>query len=200
MLKKLWSGLILLALLYAGLQGRLQEVLMAIPSALMHSIPFILILALFMAIWLGLLRLAESIGVMHWIARCLTKPMRWLFPTVPSDHPANYAIVMNLSANMMGLSNAATPLGLKAMGYLAELNQHSKTASHAMCTLLALNTSSIQLIPATTVAFLVAGGAQHSTRVIGTALIATICSTLAAVIAVKLMQQRYRVSREVEVL
>ena len=185
MLKRLWFGLMIIALLYGAAHGRLYAVVISIPQALQRGLPFILTLMLFMAFWLALLRVAEQAGLVQWVAKHLEYPLKWLFPEVPLDHPAHHAIVMNLSANMIGISNAATPLGLKAMHYLDELNNHSEVASHSMCTLLALNTSSIQLIPASTIAFLIAAGATHPTLVMYTSFLATMCSTLAAIISVK---------------
>ena len=187
MLKRLWLGLMLVALVYGAWQGKFINVLYSIPNTLLQSVSFILILTVFMILWLAILRIAEHAGLVKHLAAMLSRPMRWLFPDVPSEHKAQQAIVMNLSANMIGLNNAATPLGIKAMQYLDELNQYSNTASHAMCTLLALNTSSVQLVPATTLAFLIAAGADHASLVIYTSLFATSCSTLAAIICIKLL-------------
>jgi spore maturation protein SpmB len=114
--------------------------------------------------------------------------LRWLFPEVPADHPAMGSMVMNMAANMLGLSNAATPLGLRAMRDLETLNPHPGTATNAMCTFLAINTSSIQLIPATAIALLAAQGSKDPTAIVGTALIATTFSTIAGVGAVKWLQ------------
>lgn len=141
-----------------------------------------------MALWLGIMRLAEKSGLVTILARALRPVMTRLFPDVPAEHPAMGAMLMNMAANMLGLANAATPLGLRAMQQLEKLNPRPGTATNAMCTFLAINTSSVQLVPATTVAYMVAAGATSATNIIGPAFIATVCSTAVAIIVVKLLQ------------
>src|SRR5438046_2067761 len=111
--------------------------------------------------------------------------MRRLFPGVPNDHPAMGSMLMNMAANMLGLGNAATPLGLRAMKDLESLNPHPGTATNAMCTFLAINTSSVQLIPATAIAILAANHSSNPTAIVGTSLMATFCAATAAVITAK---------------
>jgi spore maturation protein SpmB len=115
--------------------------------------------------------------------------MRRLFPDVPSEHPAMGSMVMNMSANMLGLGNAATPLGLRAMRDLESLNPRPGVATNAMCTFLAINTSSVQLIPATAIAILAASGSTRPTAIVGTALLATLCAASVAIISVKLLEK-----------
>ena len=143
-----------------------------------------------MALWLGIMRLAETSGLVVTLARWLRPVMTRLFPEVPPDHPAMGAMMMNCAANMIGVGDAATPLGLRAMAHLQKLNPFPGTASNAMCTFLAINTSSIQLIPASIVAMIAARpGAQNPTAIVGTALVATICSTVVGITAVKLLER-----------
>jgi spore maturation protein SpmA len=142
-----------------------------------------------MALWLGVMRLAEHAGLIQTIARALRPLLRRLFPEVPEDHPAMGSMVMNIAANMLGLNNAATPLGLRAMRDLETLNPVPGTATNAMCTFLAINTSSVQLIPMTAVAVLVAADAAQPSAIIGTAFLATLCSTAAGLSAVKLLER-----------
>ncbi len=146
-------------------------------------------LAGLMAFWLGMMRIAEKAGLVAILARALRPVLRRLFPDVPPDHPAMGSMVMNMAANMLGLNNAATPLGLRAMQDLESLNPRPGTATNAMCTFLAINTSSIQLVPATTVALLAAAGSKEPTAIIGTSFIATLCSTAVAIIAVKFFEK-----------
>lgn len=146
-------------------------------------------LAAIMMVWLGIMRLAEKSGMVAALARLLRPVMTRLFPDVPGDHPAMGAIIMNMSANMLGLGNAATPLGLKTMQELDRLNPEKGTATNAMCTFLAINTSSVTIIPATAVGLLAAQGIADPYAIVGTALGATICSTLVAIIAVKLFER-----------
>jgi len=142
-----------------------------------------------MALWLGLMKLAEKSGLVEILSRALRPVLRWLFPDVPATHPAMGSMVMNIAANMLGLSNAATPLGLRAMQDLEKLNPRPGTATNAMCTFLAINTSSVQLIPATTIAILAAAGARNPTQIIGTAFFASCCSVIAGITAVKLLEK-----------
>ena len=140
-----------------------------------------------MALWLGIMKIAEASGLIRIIAILLRPITLRLFPDVPPDHPAIGSIVLNMSANMLGLGNAATPLGLKAMEELQELNEDKETASNAMVMFLAINTSSVQLIlPATVVALM---GAAASDIFI-TTILATLCSTIAAITAVKFLERR----------
>ncbi|MCD6339546.1 MAG: spore maturation protein, partial [Verrucomicrobia bacterium] len=146
-------------------------------------------LAGLMALWLGMMRLVERAGLIRSVARLLRPVLCRLFPDVPPDHPAMGSMVMNLSANMLGLNNAATPLGLRAMRDLEQLNRARGTATDAMCTFLALNTSSVQLIPATAVAVLAAAGSKAPTAIVGTALAATAVSTAVGIVSVKLLEK-----------
>lgn len=190
MLNYIWLGLVLIAFGLGAVTGRLGEVATgAIDMAKLAVMNIALPLAGVMALWLGLMRLAERSGLVQILARALRPLMRWLFPDVPPDHPAMGAIVMNIAANMLGLANAATPLGLRAMQLLERLNPRPGVATNAMCTFLAVNTSSVQLVPATAVAILAAAGATNPTAIIGPAFVATLCSTIAGITAVKLLEK-----------
>jgi len=190
MLNWIWLGLILLSVVLGGLSGQLGEVTAAAFEACKTAVMTLALpLAGVMALWLGVMRLAEKSGLVLILARALRPLLRWLFPEVPPNHPAMGSMVMNMAANMLGLNNAATPLGLRAMQDLEKLNPRPGTATNAMCTFLAINTSSIQLIPATTVGILAAKGAANPTAIIGTSFFATVCSTVAAVIVVKTLEK-----------
>jgi len=190
MLNYIWLGLVLLAVLLGGFEGKLQEVTgVAFEACKTAVMTIALPLAGVMALWLGLMKIAEKSGLVNLLARALRPLLRWLFPDVPANHPAMGSMVMNMAANMLGLSNAATPLGLRAMQDLEKLNPRPGTATNAMCTFLAINTSSIQLIPATTVAILAAAGSKNPTVIIGTAFFATCCSTIAGILAVKTFER-----------
>jgi spore maturation protein A len=143
---------------------------------------------------------ASASGLIHKLARLLRPVMHWLFPDVPHDHPAMGAMILNISANMLGLANAATPFGLKAMKELQRLNTHVHTASNAMCTFLTINTSSVQLIPATAMALLAANGSVQPSSIILSSLIATSVSTCVGLIAVKQFEKLpcYRIKPEDE--
>jgi spore maturation protein SpmA len=189
-LNYIWLGLVLLAVLLGGATGQLKEVTTAAFEACKTTVMTIALpLAGVMALWLGVMRLAEKSGLMHAVAKLLRPLMTRLFPDVPADHPAMGSMIMNMAANMLGLANAATPLGLRAMQDLEKLNPRPGTATNAMCTFLAINTSSVQLIPASAVAILAAAGSVQPTAIIGTALVATICSTTVGITAVKLLEK-----------
>lgn len=190
MLNYLWLGLLLVAVVVGGSQGRLQQVTDAAFDAAKTSVMSIALpLVGITALWLGLMRLAEQAGLIRAIANALRPVMRHLFPDVPPDHPAMGSMLMNMAANVLGLANAATPLGLRAMSDLQKLNPTPCTATNAMCTFLALNTSSLQLIPATAIGILAAAGAANPTAIVGTTIIATFCSTAVGLIAVKAFER-----------
>jgi spore maturation protein SpmA len=190
MLNAIWLFLIVVGVALGALTGRLGEVTAAAFDAARTAVMSLALpLAGIMALWLGIMRLAEKAGAIAVVARVLRPVLVRLFPDVPPSHPAMGSMVMNMAANMLGLANAATPLGLRAMQDLEKLNPHPGTASNAMCTFLALNTSSVQIIPATAVAILATMGASNPTGIIGTALVATTCSTVAAIVAVKFLEK-----------
>ena len=140
-----------------------------------------------MALWLGVMKIAEEAGLIARLASLLRPVTTRLFPGVPADHPAMGAMIMNISANMLGLSNAATPLGLKAMEQLNKLNRKTGTATDAMCTFLVINTSNVQLIPATVIAIRAAAGSASPTEILGPAIVATTISTVVGVTVVRLL-------------
>ncbi|MEW6510551.1 MAG: nucleoside recognition domain-containing protein [Bacteroidota bacterium] len=153
-----------------------------------------------MALWLGVMKVAEAAGLLAVLMRALTPLTRRLFPDVPPDHPAVGAMIMNIAANMLGLSNAATPLGLKAMEELNKLNPKVGTATNAMVTFLAINTGGLVLIPATAIAVRAAAGSSDPGMIIGTTIIGAGCATVAGVTASRLLQRlpRYRKAMEVD--
>jgi spore maturation protein SpmA len=190
MLNYIWLGLIVLAVIVGGCNGNLKEVAdksfeMAEFAVMKTALPLVGI----MALWLGIMRLAERAGLVALLARALRPLMVWLFPDVPHDHPAMGSMLLNMAASILGLGNAATPLGLRAMKDLETLNPRPGTATNAMCTYLAINTSSIQLIPATAIAILAANKSSNPTAIVGTSIMATTCAAIAAVTAAKLLQR-----------
>ncbi len=188
MLNYIWLALILLAVVVGGIQGQLEAVTKeALDRASFAIVNLALPLAGVMTLWLGIMRLAERAGLVQMLARALRPLLRRLFPDVPADHPAMGAMVMNMAANMLGLGNAATPLGLRAMKLLDSLNPRPGTATNAMCTFLAINTASIQLIPITAIGVLAASGGKNPTAIVGTALLASFTAACCAIVAVKLL-------------
>ena len=142
-----------------------------------------------MALFLGLMKVAEAGGLLTVIAKTLRPLMVRAFPEVPTDHPAMGAMILNLSANVLGLANAATPFGIRAMQELDKLNPVKGTASNAMVLFLAMNTSSVTLLPTGVIALRVAAGSQDPAGILPTTLFATCVSTVAAFAAVKVYQR-----------
>lgn len=185
MLNAIWLSMIILSVVVAIFQGRVDALVNAVTDSAKLGFEIALGLTGVMTLWLGIMNIASDSGLINILARIMRPIMKPLFPEIPTNDPAMGAIVMNLAANMLGLGNAATPFGLQAMKELQRLNNNALEASNAMCTFLAINTSSVQLIPATAIAYLAANGALHPSSVIISSLIATICSTVVAIIAVK---------------
>lgn len=190
MLNYIWLGLIVAAVLIGAINGSLDAVSKeAFDRVEFAVMKLALPLAGIMALWLGVMRLAEKAGLIQILAQWLRPVMRWLFPDVPAQHPAMGSMLMNMAANILGLANAATPLGIRAMKDLETLNPRPGVATNAMCTFLAINTSSIQLIPATAVGILAVNGSSNPSAIVGTAILATMCSTIAGISAVKLLEK-----------
>jgi spore maturation protein SpmA len=185
----IWLGLMVAAVVLGGITGRLAEVTNGAFDMAKTAVNIAIGLIGIMALWLGVMRLAERSGLVKILARVLRPLMTRLFPDVPAEHPAMGSMLMNIAANMLGLANAATPLGLRAMKDLERLNPRPGTATNAMCTFLAVNTSSVQLVPATAIAILAAEGSANPTAIVGTALVATLCSTIAGVGSVKFLEK-----------
>lgn len=142
-----------------------------------------------MALWLGVMKVAEQAGLIGIIAKWLKPLTKRLFPDVPSDHPAMGSMIMNISSNILGLGNAATPFGLKAMEELDKLNPNKGTATNAMVTFLAVNTAGMTLIPATAIAIRAAAGSSQPAIIIGTSLFGSLCATIAGITAAKVLEK-----------
>tara|TARA_Y100000310_G_scaffold156355_1_gene155783 strand:+ start:536 stop:1135 length:600 start_codon:yes stop_codon:yes gene_type:complete len=195
MLNYIWFGMMLIAVVIGTITGNIDAVTEAAINMAKTAVEIAIGLIGIMALWLGTMKIAEESGLIRIISRALRPITIRLFPDVPSDHPAIGSIVLNMAANILGLGNAATPLGLKAMEELQELNPNKDTATNAMCTFLAINTSSVQLIlPATVVALMGAA----SNQIFLTTIVATGLSTIAAIIAVKTLEKmnRFNVDRD----
>ena len=200
MINFIWLGLLISGIVVGIATGNIDAVTNAAIESANNAVELSLGLIGVMALWLGIMKIGEEAGLVEKLAKGLKPIMTRLFPDVPADHPAMGAMIMNMAANILGLGNAATPLGLKAMQELQELNPEKDTATDAMVTFLAINTSSITLIPSESIAILVAAGAKNPTEIIGPAIIATTASTVVAVIAAKLLAKssRYRINKKQE--
>ncbi len=147
-----------------------------------------------MTLFLGLMKVAEAGGLLTIISRVIRPLMVWLFPEVPPDHPAMGAMILNLSANVMGLGNAATPFGVRAMQELDQLNPHPGTATNAMVLFIAINTASVTLLPTGVIALRAAAGSANPAGIMPTTLFATVCATLITIFATRALQRFFPVS------
>jgi spore maturation protein SpmA len=171
----------------------MQALTTALIEASKSSVELAIGLVGVMAFFLGLMKVAEAGGLLQIIARLLRPLMVRLFPDVPEDHPAMGAMIMNMSANALGLGNAATPFGIRAMQELDKLNPVKGTASNAMVLFLAINTSSVTLLPTGVIALRASAGSADPAGIISTTLFATLCSTAAAIMAAKFYQRFFKV-------
>ncbi|NBI06541.1 nucleoside recognition domain-containing protein [Senegalia massiliensis] len=189
MINIIWFLFIIIGIIVATVTGNIEAVTQAAIDNAELAVELAIGLVGVMALWLGIMKIAEEAGLVQLLGKALRPIMIRLFPEVPDDHPAMGAMIMNMAANVLGLGNAATPLGLKAMTELNKINEDKDTASNAMCTFLAINTSSVTLIPATVIAYRAAAGSANPTEIIGPVIIATLASTIAAIIAVKTLSK-----------
>ena len=182
--------LILSGIFVALFNGSMEALTKASFDAAKTAVTLAISLVGAMALWLGLMKVAEKAGLLTVIARKLRPMMTRLFPEVPGDHPAMSAMIMNMSSNILGLGNAATPFGIKAMQALESLNKHKGTATHAMCLFLAINTSSVTLLPLGAIAVRAGAGADDPAGILLPSILATACSTIVAVVLAKFFARR----------
>lgn len=192
MLNIIWLLLLASGIVVAAINGNIEVVTEAALGSAHGAVKVCFDLIGVMALWLGIMKIAEKAGMVRGIARLMKPIIKRLFPSIPPEHPAMGAVILNLSANMLGLGNAATPFGMKAMQELQQLNGESDEASEAMCTFLALNTSCITLVPATIVGVRVSFGSVNPTEIVGPCIFAT---AVAMTIAISLDYWFRRFSR-----
>jgi len=173
----------------AGESGAMEALSTAALKAAEGALPLAFGLVGVMALFLGVMKIAEAAGLLAGLARLLTAPLRRLFPEVPDGHPALGAMAMNLSANLLGLGNAATPFGIRAMEELEGINPHKRTASNAQALFLAINTAGLTLLPTKVIALRTSLGAADPTAVVVPTLIATFSAAVAAIVAARLLQR-----------
>jgi len=189
MMNVVWLLLIVVSVLYAAFAGTMQAVTAASVDAAKAAVTLAIGLIGVMAFWLGLMRIVREGGLMHTLARWLRPVMTRLFPEVPADHPAMSAMIMNMAANMLGLGNAATPFGIKAMIELNRLNPVPGVATNAMVLFLAINTSNVALAPLGVIGMRAALGSTNAAGIWLPTLLATGFSTAVAIVATKLLQR-----------
>ncbi|KGX92209.1 spore maturation protein [Pontibacillus halophilus JSM 076056 = DSM 19796] len=189
MVNYIWVGMAVIGIFYAMLTGRMEDVNEALfksaDDAVMLSISLISVLVF----WLGLMRIAEVSGLLRKLTKLLRPIVTRFFPDIPPDHPAMGYILSNFTANLFGLGNAATPMGLKAMEQMKKLSGTDE-ASRSMITFLAINTSSVTLIPTTVIAIRMKYGSAEPTEIVGTTILATLVSTIGALLVDRLFYYR----------
>jgi spore maturation protein A len=192
--------MIFFGIVVAGMNGNIEAVTEAALDGADNAVKISISLIAIITFWLGIMKLAEEAGLVRAFAWLVRPLLRFLFPSVPRDHPEMGAIVMNLSANILGLGNAATPMGLIAMQELQKLNRQKDTASDAMCTFLALNTSCITLIPTTVIGIRLVYGSADPTEIVGPTIVATAFSMAVAVIVDRVLRAYFGQGRQRRVL
>lgn len=180
--------LIVFSIIVGTINGTLQNVVNSIMSGAELSVKIAISLIGIMAFWLGIMRIAQKSGLIAWISKILNPITKYLFNEIPQDSPAIGDIAMNFSANAFGLSNAATPFGIKAMEELQKINPQKNTASNSMCLFLGMNTAGFQLIPTTVLAVLVGIGYKNPTEIIAPTLLVTTIAFISAIIIAKIGQ------------
>ncbi|MFD2925853.1 nucleoside recognition domain-containing protein [Halobacillus naozhouensis] len=191
MVNLIWVFLAVSGIAYAAFAGTMDRVNEAIFATIDESVMITLSLAGVLVFWLGLMKIAEEAGLLTGLAKLFKPIVKRLFPDIPENDPALGYILSNMTANMFGLGNAATPMGLKAMKEMKRLSG-SERASRSMITFLAINTSSLTLIPTTVIAIRMKYGSVDPTSIIGATILATMISTLAALIIDRYFYYRRR--------
>lgn len=196
MINYIWCGMIIIGIIVGTITGNIEAVSTAAIEWAETAVELSLGLIGVMALWLGLMKIAEEAGIVRGMGLLMKPIMVRLFPEVPADHPAMGSIVANMAANFFGLGNAATPLGIKAMQELQDLNENKEEASNAMVMFLAINTSSVTLISSSTIAYRSAAGAANPADIIAPTIVATVVSTTVAIVASKLLEKLPKYKRE----
>ncbi|WP_188206054.1 nucleoside recognition domain-containing protein [Alkalibacillus aidingensis] len=182
MVNIIWVALAAIGIVYALFNGTIEEVNEVIFTSAQEAVTLTISLVSVLVFWLGLMKIAEEAGLLEKLAQLFKPIFTRLFPEIPANHPAMGYILSNFSANLFGLGNAATPLGIKAMHEMKKLNNDSSEASRSMITFLALNTSSVTLVPTTIIGIRMQYDSMAPTEIVGSTIIATFISTIGAIL------------------
>lgn len=189
MINFVWAFMILIGIIYAAISGNINHITQGVIDEAKAAVALCITLVGIIAMWTGLMKVAEKAGIIGALTRKISPILTFLFPKVPKNHLARKYIATNLIANFLGLGWAATPAGLNAMKELQKLNKGSSIASIEMCTFLIINISSIQLLSINMIAYRNQFGSANPTEIVGPALIADLISTIVGVIFCKIMMQ-----------
>ena len=190
LLNYLWSGMIIFAIIIAAFSGGVEAITQSALESSREAVELAFKMSGVVAMWTGIMRIAEKAGIIEALARKMQPVLNFLFPDIPDNHPAQKYIATNMIANFLGLGWAATPPGLKAMEALQKLNKHKDIASDAMCMFLIINISSVQVISINIISYRMAHGSVNPTEIIGPSILATAFSTLVAIIYGKIKYRR----------
>lgn len=182
--------MIIFAILIAAFNGGMDAITQSALESAKEAVTLAISMAGVVAMWTGIMRIAEKSGMIEGLSRKMRPILKFLFPDVPNGHPAQKYIATNMIANVLGLGSAATPPGLKAMEELQKLNKNKDTASHAMCMFLIINISSVQIISINIISYRMQYGSTNPTEIIGPSILATLLSTLVAIIYGKLKYRK----------
>lgn len=189
MVNLIWASLAIIGILYAMFNGTMDEVNKAVFESANEAVTLSIGLISVLVFWLGIMKIAEEAGILKGLAKLFRPIVVRLFPEIPKDHPAIGYILSNVTANIFGLGNAATPMGIKAMEEMKKLSG-SDEASRSMITFLAINTSSLTLIPTTVIAIRMQYDSISPTEIVGTTILATLISTTSAIMIDRLFYYR----------
>ncbi|CQR46731.1 Spore maturation protein A [Paraliobacillus sp. PM-2] len=189
MVNYIWAGLAIIGIIYAMFNGTMEEVNQALFSSAQEAVTLVIGLVSVLIFWLGLMRIAEKAGILSMLATLFKPFITRLFPEIPKDHPAMGYILSNFIANLFGLGNAATPMGIKAMEEMKKIS-NSNHASRSMITFLVINTSSLTLIPTTIIAIRIQYDSAAPTEIVGTTIIATFITTIFAIFVDRMFHLR----------
>ena len=192
MLNYIWGGMILISLIVSLFTGQVEQTAAAAVTGAASAVETCFALLGIMCLWTGLAKIGERAGLVKVMARLLRPLTNLLFPKLDPDAPARGSIIMNVVANLFGMGNAATPLGIKAMGDMHQLNRRRSTASNEMCMFVVLNTASIQLIPTTLISLRQTYGSAAPGEVIVPIWIVSVCALTVGITAAKLFERRKR--------
>ncbi|PEE28912.1 spore maturation protein [Bacillus toyonensis] len=181
MVNLVWAAMAVIGIVYAMINGTMQEVTKAVFDGSKDAVTICIGLISVLVFWLGLMKIAEEAGLLKKLVTLFMPIVKRLFPEIPKDHPSMGFILSNMMANFFGLGNAATPLGIKAMEQLKELNGGKDSASRSMVTFLALNTSAITLIPTTVISIRMTYESANPTEIVGVTFIAQVLSMIGAI-------------------
>ncbi len=188
----IWTFLIIISIVFGFINGTTNEVVNAFLNSLQTSIKVAFSLIGIMAFWLGIMNIAKKSGLIETFSKLISPLIRLIFKEIPKDNEATTSIALNFTANALGLSNAATPFGIKAMEDMQKLNPEKEKATNSMCTFLGMNTAGFQLIPTSTLAILTAAGATNPTEIIVPAIITTTIAFIGAIILSKIFERMFK--------